>query len=309
MSSKIGIIVAMILFWIWGATCALLIKSYHESKPLGLQTIFGRVICILMSTLLCVSTYHGLVYIPCCVVQFIDIDENILKVLAALSCITIQAVHSALFLALITKYLSIYHSCYIYSLDEEQTIATLKWFMVLVPVVSTTIEYTQFTDINDTISYLPLVIDSWSDNGNTNSPKTEIIKTFGFAVLFALTCILYGRLEFDENHFSQLKSWIMKLRMSPQTGIIAAHNGAKEENAEVEYKISVLRIAFAMLLMFGIVAFARTGNVLAIVIGAYIIANVILPSIFIVNHSSLRQHFTSKVVSLKQNVIAHIKMF
>ncbi len=298
---EISIIVLLILTWCWSSACTSLIRSYHESKPLGLQTIFGKVVCILMGTLQCVSGYHGLVYLPCCIVGLSGDKKNVdfVKTLAALSFISIQAGHSALCLALITKYMSIYHSNFIYALDEDSALIVVKLVMAIVPLTLTIIQFSLLSDIKQSISYMPLVENLMSSS--QIPPETESIKVAGFIVFFALTFFLYGRLEYEENHFRRIKklfACLKKNRVGPQNA--CGQNEANNQNSEeVEYKLSVLRIGLLLMSIFGILTLLiHAGNITVILLSAYTIANVVFPTIFISNHSALRQHALTKMLSI-----------
>ena len=250
-----------------------------------------------MRALQAASTYHGLIYLPCCVVGLHAENDLVLKSLAILSFITVQAAHSALFLALVTKYLSIYHSHIIYSLDEDLTLTVLKAMMAVLPVILATIQYTLLSDIKSSTGYMPLVKNLLTNSDH--SMETELIKTVGFMVIFAFTITLYGRLEYEENQFSRVKklfAWLRKKRVGPENGNVGEQE-VDNQNNEVEYKISVLRIALLLLAIFFVLTVLfRTGKSLIVIfICIYTLGNVVLPSIFIYNHNALRHHADTKV--------------
>ncbi len=296
--AKVATAVIVLLSCAFGCMSFYLIRRYHESKSLGQQTIFGKVICIFTVTLHKAGLYHGLIYFP-----FIFISDNsiiksnpvILRLLAALSCITVLEVFIGLLLSLITKYCSIYHSSYIYALNEDKLSVIVNALLTISPVVLTVVEYTYLTDIVSTRSYQGLIQSVFSDGDNEKiKTKTETTKRLVAISVAFVAVILYGRIRYWEN-----TSLVRGLVTCFQKDVVTENGISQHENQDqepkVEYKVWVLRLAMSIVFLIAASGFYQITNVQAQLITIYTFTNVILPLLFISNHDPLKKFCISQI--------------
>ncbi len=280
---------------ICGNVACFTIRSYHKSKPMGLQTIFGRAVCILMIAHSINITFHGLVYIPCGILEFCENQDNLRRFLAVLSCIALLAMEVALLFALAIKYLSIYHSILVYALDEKNTIAFVKSAVIGIPLVLTHFEYAYLTDIETTVSFKGLL-----KNANGDGVKMETTKQASALLILCLASYLQYRLEYDRTQFEGILDKLKKMWQRP-----VQHENAQEWNVannieiDIEYKPIVLRVALAIfVLIVGLVMYQSLvglGSLNAAFFAIYTVTCGILPTMFIWSHGSIRHHFLFKI--------------
>ncbi len=274
----------------------LCIKSYHESKPLGHQTIFGKVTCVFLNTLICASLFHGAIYFPLSLTCILSENHDIiLQILTVMNYSATLSVNTGLYFLLITKYLSIYHGTFIYSLDEDIALSYIKRVVTLAPVFLTSFEYVYLTDIKTSLAYRGL---SGTIEANGIPIQSGTIRKVNFVLLLSLLILLNGRIEYEENRFQKFREKFGWLTCSKR-------DSAEENNMDqivpddrVEYKSHVLRAAIVILGLFGawcFYQFESLKNLKFVISFNFTIINVILPTLFIHNHKSLKHHCLNKL--------------
>ncbi len=250
-----------------------LIQSYHYSKPLGRQTLLGKVISSLfMNVLICMAVYHAIpitIFIlltPLEDHQFFDIDLNIF---VFLSCVTIIASEIALLFVLTTKYLSIYHSTFVYALNEDKTIDLLKAMTYFLALSLTTIEYNYLTRLDNAVMYQVFLTEP-----KNNEANVEKVKILVFVLIFLISGFMQARLEFDEKKSIIFKCF-QKQTSSQNIGQIV------DDNGQNDYKPKVLNVALtafsSIFLLATIQTVVGTGSIAANMVVVFSITYILLP--------------------------------
>ncbi len=262
-----------------------LMKSYHNSKPLGHQTLLGKVIASLfMNALIIMTAYHGIIYtIVICLRP--RGEEKVLKIGAFFSCVTILLSEWSLLFVVTTKYLSIYHSTFIYGLNEAKAVRGLKIATVFLALTLTTTEYLFISPMEKSVMFQVML-----ESPNSKIAKVEKVKIVTFILIFVVSATLQIRLEFQK--IKQLISkWFCRASATTESG---------SQCDQPDYKPKVLNIAltaFASVYLLAIYqTFVKPGNIIASLAFAFCIAYILLPLIFIYNHNNLKKYCSSKIV-------------
>ncbi len=107
-----------------GFFCAIVVKKYHENKPLGMQTILGEVIRISLVSYGLVTANN--LIIMNAMVCAAPIAAAASVVLAVANFFVAVLILTSLMLLFITKYLSLFHGPYLASLEEKDYLKVLK---------------------------------------------------------------------------------------------------------------------------------------------------------------------------------------
>ncbi len=146
------------LFYLYPISAALsliqyhVIASYHNSKPLGMQSLLGQVIVVFTMaarfTAICIGTLYS---IP---ETFGPLGETLSSGLVIIQYITIVTFQMALLSVTFTKYISVYFSTLISELNEEVVLPSIQMAILTFPSILALLEFKIFTDIRATDAYL-----------------------------------------------------------------------------------------------------------------------------------------------------------
>ncbi len=163
-----------------------LIRSYHNCKPLGRQTLLGKVIASLfMNVLMIMAVYHAAALTIILFIAPIERYGNFeiaAKAFAFFSCFTIMASEIALLGVLLTKYLSIYHSAFVYGLNEDKTIKLFLSSTMSLAMLLTSWEYSFVTRLDSVVMYQILL-----ESPNDDDANVEKVKIGTFLVIFCIS--------------------------------------------------------------------------------------------------------------------------
>ncbi len=270
-------ILLTIVFWIvcgFGISCSRMICSYHETKPPGQQTFLGKVIALGMDFYALLMLY-GLAF-------FTYVNVGILTefwsgVLTFLGLYCFLATQLSIIIALVTRYLSVYHSHLIFALNESRAVRNLRLLIIVLSLILTILEYSYLTTVKDTDFFHILMMESGGPG------KTEKTKGFLTVCIIVAVMVLQSRLEYDNFKHGDNPSCclhlIFKTFCGPQDNTVNVNVPNVNQDPE-EYKMGVLRISACVVTLFCSIIlykiFDGQVDVYRVVAVVYILVNVLL---------------------------------
>ncbi len=246
-----------------------------------------------MNLLIFMAIYHGVTYTALlCFGPIEDVFrfEIVLKTNLFFSCLTLMQSELALLFVLILKYLSIYHSTFTYSLNEDKTVKGLVVMIFVLALTSTSFEYACVTSMEYAVMYQIML-----SSTNSHAAKVEKVKIVTFILIFIVSGILQARLGLDKKKNLLLK-WCYKSATNNQE----EQNATENVSSQNDYKPKILRwalIAFSSIYILAIYqTYVGSGSVTANLAFAFCVAYIFLPIIFIYNHPNIRNFCISKLI-------------
>ncbi len=245
-------------------------------------------------------TYYGIVFFPYAYFGFGKSHPLSAYFLTILALGTVVATEISILFLLGIKYMSVYHSHRIFSLDDTSAICFLKIFLVSSSVLLTLLEFTYLTNVQETAIFHILIGDD-----NLVGHKLEKMKVILTLSLILSVIVLQMRLEYGNYKHGESSSWILKSLFKLCSN--ANDPGGNHDDSEagqhgLEYKIGVLRLAaLAVIAIVGPLmyhSFVQSLDMFKVIAIGYVETNVLVPSLFIYNHEGLREHFIVKVLQL-----------
>ncbi len=268
------------------AACQI-IRTYHESKPLGMQSFLTKVIVIFVNVFHIVSIYGPVMF--SLRELFGPMDYKLAAALSVAEYLVGVMFYFTVLMVTTTKFLSIYHGTIIDEVNEEQMLPFLKRLVVIFPLILTPLEFSLWTNIEDTESFQFFFKEKPSVNSRLG---------YGMLILvfinFIAAILLQAHIEY--NFYQQQSSgnnigWIGKVTK----WVLARSYGKDEEDSTVNgegYKLSITRAIVALifilavcvtvLAIFKILTFQMTLLIF------YVILADVCPLIFIYNHPNMR---------------------
>ncbi len=262
--------------------CFHAVSSYHENKPLGMQSFLSKVI------ILFANVAKSTAFFAATANSFLELhgpfSDHIATIIAVMECLFTLMFYSTLLIMTLTKYFSIYNGTFISELNELSVMKYLNGFIVLLPVVMASFEFTMWTKIEDTEVYQLL------HTGNTGSASTlGHGKITLILANFLAAIILHGRIEFDiyrNNH-------TLGLIANVKTCFSATYSNDTED-----YKLSIVRLVFSIVLLILVVFIAQVSQAVTIRVGvlfSFIFLGAVCPIIFIASHLNMRKHLIKMI--------------
>ncbi len=293
------------------------IRSYHIKKPLGMQTFLGKVIILCTKVMHTSSTWWAIHLMSSELVQpmnelasitftflgkFFRYDDVKVsfetKYLAAYFTLTSWYIMSLLVLA--TRYLSIYQSSIIASLDEELIILIMSLIVFILPLILGIFEYYYITDIKAAIAYQLLHRDK--DHAETS---VELIRTSITVLDLILITFLQIRIEYDHIAVNDQQGCLASLckftrqKLGFFSCLSVTEDSAENSNGKIYYNIKAIRGFFAL----GIITAIVLGYHLTIgnsntrnnYLLLYVLYTLVCPWIFIWHHPSMKTMAKNKM--------------
>ena len=260
-------------------------RSYHENKPLGMQTFLSKVVVLF------VQVTQGSTLIVTLTLIFGELHGRFNDMLAFSFAITEYIVtlifYSSLLMVTLTKYLLIYNSAFMSDVNELKVMKYLKGFLILFPLIMASVEFTFWTKIEQTEAFKMF-----------HSGKEQLPTSFGYGKIILVLCnfaaaiLLQVRIELDVYNRPNHENLGLITKLKSCFATTQPHHGE-------EYKLNVARIVFAIAFVLGVfflvqVLFQVVTFRLAILF-FYVLLGDICPLIFIFNHPSMRSHFIKTI--------------
>ena len=277
--------IAVVIIYIFGCfvnwVASYVIKDYHESKPLGMQSLFGKTIVIFINSFVIIVVTVALLFVLSELAAPLNVKiSGILAVIEYLVGITF---YLSVMVVSFTKYLSIYHGPAIQDLEEDAVLGFIKRFHIMFPALLASLEFTFWTEPRQTEAYKLLSQDATAQSSRTG---------YGMKIMALLAFVsvmgLQARLEYDflsqEKPDKQSGSGVLQKAKEWLT--------AKSENAS-EYKLSVTRLIVIIVAILVVVLALEAFKVITFrvcILIVFVVLSDICPIIFIVSHPSLRVH-------------------
>ena len=295
--SEILSVIGIWLVTLHSNLCFFMITSYHKSKPLGLQSLLGQVTVMSAVTSMITISFHGFVFPVIIVLDLGSSFEFCSKILEFISCFSISALFLSTLLILLTKYLSIYHSTLLHSCDEKLALSVIKLILIGLPMSLTLIEFTYLSNIEAISMYQILVSGS-----ALKQSKVEKTKIGLFIVFLAVMLLLQCRLEADNIRHGESSSGFL-LHCFPSNQNM---DGGGPDMHQDGYRIMVIRlVAVLFTFILGLALFqffVGVDGVAELLTAVFVIGNLTIPTIAIVNHEGLRHHCASKAYSFWSSI-------
>ncbi len=294
-TGEILFLLFLLLATLYSNACFYIVRSYHRSKPLGLQTLLGQVIVVFTKVCCAVTIFCGTV-VPIHV--FLDLGsffEFGSQVLTSLSSILSCAFLISAMSILQTKYLSIYHSTLLHSFDDAEVISVFQVILVGLSLSLTLIEFGYLTQIRDTVIYQVLQYGTARTDALAEKSKVGLVLTF-LTTLF----ILQSRLEADNIRHGEGGILPRCLRNNFN------FDDAAPEVDEDDYQMNVIRgVVFLLTLIMSLVLFhiiVGVGSVEVKMAVAYLTGSIATPSIASYSHQGLKNHCYQKLNDVWSNI-------
>ncbi len=200
---------------------------------------------------------------------------------------------SATFILLIIKYLSIYHSSIIHSLNEETAMIIIRIFLLLLPPIIVPIEYSYFTNLKDTAPF-----QMYMGLEPANDSKVEVTSVIVYFTTILSGIVLQTRIELD--HLTHQEDGCL----STIKNFLSANQGTVNPNQSLElpYKLSAVRMIFAACMSLVLYLLANVvfgvNDIKNIILAYSVIFLTVCPSTFVLCHQALRTLAINKVKSL-----------
>ena len=291
LSSKSGpFIVAF--FWIsfvLGLICLKIIRNYHENKPLGMQTLLGKVI-VICTNVTALTLFVIATLISASSEMFSDlVNKTVASFLAGMSYNVVQMFYLSIISVTLTKYLSIYHSTILQDLNEKQILLNIKIALIIVPLLITAIEFFFLTDIEETPQFLIFQIQS----GNHQSQQGGQHYGYLIVVVAFLACALIGYVQFCIE--LQKEGWLKMLFNK------FVRHEEQQQSQDIDENISIYKLSVMRGIMFICVVFSAFSAINLIVetldfpilllINVVVLLN-ICPAILILYHPGMKAQST-----------------
>ncbi len=256
------------------------IRKYHQDKPLGMQTLLGKVIVIflkvfafavgILSSSMILTELHG------------PFSEMVAFSWWLISCVLILTLYLAFLTMMATKYFLIYHGPYMDDVNEEKYLKRLKMLLIIFPTFLVCFELTLFSNLMELATFQQLQLGYSKQNAGLE------ITMMALMLLSLLAMItMQARIEYDAFHAQDLEGGIfVKV-------LVACKSTKQQPTANAGYTANVTRIAVGLgIMLFIIILIQLFGgadntkwNQLYF---AAIMANV-MPSLFIYNHPGMKK--------------------
>ncbi len=279
-------------YWLGLVFCCLacrVIKTYHLSKPLGMQTLLGKFIVLFTNVYLWSVACYAFAFtigITCSPSGFVN--NFTARIITVVIFMASQACFSAFTICLIVKYFSIYHSTWLESVDEDQLISKARISLVVGPSVMAFVEYCYLTRILDNRYY------QFFRYGTNGGEGVETLRPVLLLITFLCIAILQTRLELDNLHFGEDSLLLNLLRKLNCLGQNSSRARLEEDsNVTDGYNMGVFRMLFilgvSIFSLFLYMVIIDTGDLANIVLPGFFIISTLIPAVFIANHPKLKK--------------------
>ncbi len=163
MALKTEKIVFAVIYLIFPSMSLFLIQvmqKYHRGKPLGQQSLHGKVTEEIFLGSLKISViskqFRNVVF------ELIsgsnNLPRNVAFMFHTLDFLTLSHLYMALLVLLSVKYISIYHGHLLANVDESKLVPQLKWSLYILPCIQMFVEFNYLTRIDDIAKFQSLVL-------------------------------------------------------------------------------------------------------------------------------------------------------
>ncbi len=260
------------------------VQKYHRDKPLGMQSLHGKIIEEVLMPALQISAF--LINIALVAVDgFGTVSYHMAVLLQLTDFFCISTFQLSLFAVLLTKYLTIYYGSLIDSLEDNQIILVVKVAAFGLPWIFMLIQYVFLMNIDQSILF------QLKNLGYTTSgSQMETMIIFGNVINFVMILISQIRIEYDHIKRQEAQGLLANVKR-----IFSSQESGENDNLteNLGYQLSVLRILFACGVVFmTVVYFHATSGTESGKINSLIMATIIScigPTVFIANHDGMRK--------------------
>ncbi len=273
------------------------IKTYHSSKPLGMQTLLSQTIVIFVNILLLSGFNFAATFGS--MELFGPFNETTSIIMTIIPYTSLNALVLSLLILTVTKYLSVYHCNWIANLDDNAIVKKFAIVIWLVPSLITLTEFGWLMRIQDTMGFHAAMYGLH----HTGSAKRESILPAMTVLTMLAVAILQFRIELDRYRNGEagglFKTILELIRYADNNDNnnqcldnVEAGSIASSTIGHFGYSNSVVRIFILLLVpvFVIIVAGAMDSVKLNISIG-YIVVHAIAPLLIIWNHQGMRGIF------------------
>ncbi len=289
------------------------IQTYHRNKPLGLQTLHGK---ILEDIFIPAWTGTATSLVTMMVVGEIvgPLSKELAMLFAVIDYVSLVTIQIALFFVILTKYLTIYHGPLINSLDEKDALQTVKVLVALVPFTLALMEYCFLTPMEESLTFQ-------TKHFGLAKPEARGTKGKFFGIIFDALLLLisqarieYGNISRNETHgclaFIKRAFVLTQNQLDNPVGVGSVNENESDASLSISsnvkrfgYNIRILRIAFAIgIASVSIVVYhvasgtADQYRKLTFVV-IYAINCIVGPYLFIRNHKGMSKIAKNKLVA------------
>ncbi len=284
----------VVVFCIYCIACGVclslfhVIASYHENKPLGMQSFLSKVIIMFLRSGQATAVYCCLVFGFCGLYGPLSYVSSC--IVAVTEYVIVIWFYSTILLMTLTKYCSIYHSTFIGDLNEVTVIKYLKVTILIYTTFLTWIEFTHWTRFEE-LGPFQLVYNP----GKIGLPTRIGYGEYVFALVNLIAAIaLLSRMEYDLHNqqetedigcLSKLKRWFV----SGNAILLSSMDNQEEYTVHIaRFTVLVTVILFLTILaqvLFQILSFRSMTLVFFVLMGN------LCPLVFILSHARIRLYF------------------
>ncbi len=284
---EILVVVWFTLITLFCEFATFVVQKYHRDKPLGMQTLHGKIIEeVFMPALQISAACICLAYMV--TELFGPVPYDIAVILQLNEFFNMATFQLSLLMVLIVKYLSIYNGSLIDSFDEDLVISGAKVITFGLPWLFMVFEYSFWTEMEQALTFQQKYL-----GYSKPDSKMEKMKIIGNLSNFAVILLSQGRIEYDHIKRNEALGCLAFVRrlFSNRT----ENDNDFEENLtkNMGYRLSALRIAFGCGAVFvTIIYFQATSGTDYSKLNSLILAtliSVIGPAVFISYHDGMRK--------------------
>ena len=276
-----------------GQLLLVVIRKYHQNKPLGMQTLLGKVIVIFVHTL---AISGGVLESSVCATEvFGPIKSRMTIIRWFLETVLVEAFYIALLAMMATKYLLIYHGAYMSEVNEEAYLKRLKIILLTLPIALALLEATLISDLEDLITYQQMY------NGQVeNDAKIETTTISLFSLSFLGLMSMQARIEFDAYQSQDGQGSALSKFISCCKNCQAQSNISNNQDAGYAIKVARITVLLGFMLVVIVIIQLAGGaentkwNQLYF---SAILTNV-MPILFIYNHSQMKKTAWKEISNL-----------
>ncbi len=215
----------------------MVIRKYHQDKPLGMQTLHGQVIAIFTKVVAIVTALLNGTYVAINLIGTVPRFPAIIWTAGEIW--TACLFYLSLFSMLVSKYSSIYFSPFVAELNEETTLKVLKILLIIGPTILVSIEYTFLSNVDDMATF------QLRHLGYTKTDAKLENVIFYMVLLNIFTgSILYSRIEHSAIQANDGNSGCLtKIFLKVAKYFKTSNSGQQEPEVEFGYNIKVMRVA------------------------------------------------------------------
>ncbi len=255
----------------------MVIRRYHERKPLGMQTFNGRMIASVTKVLAVIFSFLNCTF---CAIEIIGPFPQLVSLFWSFLLTMCAVCYNIGF----TKYLTVYHGSIINDIDEEKIAKRSQKCLILVSLFLTLVEYLCLTSYRDIGVYQLLHLGHAKESSKLEQIISVLVMA-NFVSAFVLYCrIEYGAVMAFDVHSGYLSKLVLKWKQS-----LDDNQNSEGPRVQFGYNIDVVRVCGLCGIVMLALTFFGQGDMQRwsfLIHGMFF--NVVIPLLFVLQKDRMR---------------------